>query len=86
MNFEIIHTRTGNIKKGLSQISWCKLIFNYCFDAFLNNTTLYLSRQMTYLRFCIVFLGGKCITYIAWEELRKVMLRTQPKAILHSET
>ena len=59
-------------------------VFIYCFDAFLDNKTLYLLRQMAYFRFSIFCHGGEIITYIAWAKFRKVMLWTQPKAILHS--
>ena len=61
-------------------------MFIYCFDAFLDNKPLYLLSQMIYFRLSIVFHGGESITYIAWAKFSKVMLWTQPKAILHSET
>ena len=60
-------------------------MFIYFFDAFLDNKTLYLLRQMAYFQLSIVFHGGENIPYIAWAKFRKVKLWTQPKAILHSE-
>ena len=41
---------------------------------------------MTYFQLSIVFHGGESIMFIAWAKVKKVMLWTQPKAILHSET
>ena len=49
-------------------------MFIYCFDAFLDNTTLYLLRQMTHFHLSIVFHGGESITYIVWAKFKKVML------------